>query len=176
MNDLIRKLELKRKELNIQFNPSDKSCYFKRIEKSIESLKKASIKKQNKINYKFSKKKYKTVIGAKYIASEDFLSDSTLYSEREYIKDKNQKQNLKDKKFRVTKLKELKRKGVNSQKLGILVEYAKEKIEWILLGDLISQLLEEPLNALKKYFYSIQRSTKLLLGSVALEENRVLLN
>lgn len=169
-------LDLKRKELNIQSDSSNKLCYLKKIEKRIASFKEASIKKQNKINYKFIKKEYKTAIGTKFISSEKFIIEIFSCFEREYIEEKNEKQKLKDKEFRVTKLKELKKKGINSQKLGILVEYAKENVEWDLLGDLISQLLNEPLNTLKKYFYSIQRSAKLLLGSVALEENRVLLN
>ncbi|NDI77733.1 MULTISPECIES: hypothetical protein [Psychrilyobacter] len=172
----MEKLKLKRKELNITSSFSNEVRYLKNIEKSIESLKKASIKKQNKINYKFIKKEYKTAIGAKFIASESFLSEALSCFEREYIKEKNKKQKLEDKEFRIEKLKELKSKGFNSQKLSILIECVSEKLGWILLAEFISHVFKETLDTLKKYFYSIQRSTKLLLGSVALEKNRVLLN
>jgi hypothetical protein len=172
----MEKLKLKRKELNITSSFSNEMRYLKNIEKSVESLKKASIKKQNKINYKFSKKIYKTVIGAKFIVPENFLSEALSCFEREYIKEKNEKQKLKDKEFRIAKLKELKKKGINSQRLSILVEYASEKLGCILLAEFNDHIFKETLDTLKKYFYSIQRSTKLLSGSVALEENRVLLN
>ena len=176
LNDLRKKIEFKRKELNIQFDSSDKLCYSRKIEKRIASLKEASIKKQNKINYKFSKKIYKTVIGAKFIDSESFFSRVFSCVERKYIKEKNEKQKLEDKKFRIEKLRELKSKGFNSQKLNILIEYASENLEWILLAEFNDHIFKETLDTLKKYFYFIQRSAKLLLGSVALEENRVLLN
>lgn len=165
-------LKEKKRKLNTEYSSLNKKMCFK--ERAIRNSEKHSIKK----SFQITNNDYislKIAIGAKFNDSESFFSRFSCV-EREYIKEKNEKQKLKDKEFRVAKLKELRGKGINSQKLSILVEYFKENREWILLGDLLSQLLKEPLNTLKKYFYSIQRSIKLLLGSIALEENRVLLN
>lgn len=169
-------LKEKRHKLNMEDSSLSKeikkTCFEERARRN---SKKYSIKK----SFQIEESDYislNTTVGSKFTISKSFFGEVFSCFEREYIKEKNEKQKLKDKAFRVAKLKELKRKGFNSQKIGLLVEYANENIEWSLLGDFISLLFKEPLDPLKKYFYSIQRSTKLLLGSVALEENRVLLN
>ncbi len=177
MCNLMENLNLKRKELNIQSDSSDKLCYLRKIEKRIASFKEASIKKQKKINYEFIKKEYKTVIGTKFIISESFLSEAPSCFEREYIEEKNKKQKLKDKEFRVDYLRKYFGKKFNSQKIEILMEYNVLILDFFILCEQNLIYLKKDLKKFLDYFYSLKEvKSHLLMPSIAIEENRVLLN
>ena len=176
MEDILKILQEKRKQLNISLLPQNLKSQKKIIEDKVAALKEIAIK-NNKIL------KPENEIIYKVIAIEK-TKNIEIKEDKNKILIKNQNKNSKlilqkisDQEFRKNYIKEIKGEHFNSQKIEIIFDYLSENFSWLCLSEYFYRIKKVFLPENFKYILiDLKIINDSILPIISIEDNRVLLN
>lgn len=176
MEEILKILQEKRKQLNIPLLPQNLKSQKKIIEDKVAALKEVAIK-NNKIL------KPENEIIYKVIAIEK-IKNIEIKEDKNKILIKNQNKNSKlilqkisDQEFRKNYIKEIKGEHFNSQKIEIIFDYLSENFSWLCLSEYFYRIKKVFLSESFKYtLIDLKIINDSILPIISIEDNRVLLN